>query len=61
MNELQIEELANAALDKAVLHIQGTLGVSSGDNAAIFFSDDEVMGQLVDYIKCELRQKENGG
>lgn len=52
----QIDKLAQEALNAAALLIQKRLGVPAGDYAALFFSGDETLANLKDYIAGELAQ-----
>jgi hypothetical protein len=54
MTNEQINELANEALNAAAALIQKRLGVTDGGHAAIFFSDDVALNNLVDYIASEI-------
>ena len=56
MNIEQINDLADAALDGAVRHIQDALGVDFGDLAGIVFADNRVRDLLADYIKAEIME-----
>lgn len=56
MNQPEIDNLAENALNAACLVIQDALGVTSGDLAGHFFSDGEVKDKLMDYIRSELSQ-----
>jgi len=47
------QELASLALDAACKVIQDHLGVTDGGLAGRFFSDDEVLDSLVEYIAAE--------
>lgn len=56
-----IEDLADDALNAAVLLIQQRLGVESGDLAGLFFSgmaEHDVKEWFSRYIKAELRSME---
>ena len=57
-----IEDLAEEALNVAVLHIQDKLGVETGDLAGLFFSgwaERDIKEWLRRYIKAELVQHES--
>ena len=54
MNQPEIDNLAENALNAACLVIQDALGVTSGDLAGQFFSDGEVKDKFMDYIRSEL-------
>lgn len=56
MNTEEINDLADAALDVAVRHIQDALGVDFGDLAGIVFADNRVRDLLADYIKAEIME-----
>lgn len=58
MTAIEIDDLAEDALNAACLVIQDALKVASGDLAGIFFSDGEVKSQLIKYIQSELNQKQ---
>ena len=49
---LNIDQLAEDALNMAVGHIQDALGVLEGDHASIFFSDDVARNNLIGYINA---------
>ena len=49
---LNIDQLAEDALNIAVKHIQDALGVLEGDHAAIFFSDDVARNNFINYINA---------
>ena len=59
LTERDIDDLAEDALNAACLVIQEKLGVTTGDLASVFFSDDIVRDQLINYINSELSAKEN--
>lgn len=58
MNNEQIKELAEEALNKAVLLIQERMGIQTGDLAGVFFSGEDP-AQFEAYIRNELSFKEN--
>lgn len=60
MKDHSIRKLAEEALNVACLHMQKELGVTHGDYASIFFSDNRVEDQFVKYIKRELINIEDG-
>ncbi|ANN80843.1 hypothetical protein [Bordetella flabilis] len=51
---IDIDALAEDALNAACLLIQQRLGVKDGDLAGVFFSDDTTRNELRTYIKQEL-------
>jgi hypothetical protein len=59
MTEQQIEDLADEALNAAVLLIQNRLGMKDGDFAGMFFDgtiEHDVAGVLRDFIRCGISQ-----
>ena len=54
MTALQIDDLAEEALNSACLAIQTRLGVDDGGFASMFFSDNEVKSKFIEYIKAEI-------
>ena len=53
-------ELAYEALNEAVLHIQNSLGVTTGDLAGLFFAgaaERDICAIFKSYIEAELRNK----
>ena len=59
MNDNQIDDLAEEALNSACLTIQNAMNIKHGDFASIFFSDNEVKDKLIEYIKSEIKNKVN--
>ncbi len=57
MNDEQIKELAEEALNKAVLLIQERMGIQTGDVAGVFFSGEDP-ARFEAYIRTELSMKE---
>ena len=57
MNNQQIEQLADEALDLAVRHIQDALGVETGDLAGMVFANEIVRDLLAHYIDQELKAR----
>jgi len=57
MNNQQIEQLADEALDLAVGHIQDALGVETGDLAGMVFANEIVRDLLAHYIDQELKAR----
>ena len=57
------DRLAEDALNVAVKHIQDNLGITTGDHAGMFFSDDAknnaVLNTLKEYIMSELRSRQH--
>lgn len=53
------EDLAIEALDEACAYIQRKLGITTGDFASHFFSDDVVVGIFKEYIDEEVYLKIN--
>lgn len=57
------DSLAEDALNAAVKHIQDSLGVTTGDHAGMFFSDDAnkdaIVNILKEYIMSELRARQH--
>ena len=60
-DQTSADNLAEDALNVAVKHIQDSLGVTTGDHAGMFFSDDAkkdaVLNTLKEYIMSELRAR----
>lgn len=59
MTQQEINNLAEDALNLSVWHIQNKLNITSGDFAALFFSDDLVQKILSDYIRAEISEGVN--
>lgn len=57
MNNEQIKELAEEALNKAIHLIQERMGVQTGDVAGVFFSGEDP-ARFEAYIKTELSMKD---
>ncbi|ACT51262.1 hypothetical protein [Methylovorus glucosotrophus] len=57
MTDIQIDDLAEEALNIACLTIQNTLKVNDGGYAGMFFSDNEVKEKFIQYIKDEINNK----
>jgi hypothetical protein len=60
MNEDNIRDLADQALNEACRHIQEVIGVPTGDLAGMFFSGDNkdlIEEILREYISLELQTK----
>lgn len=57
MNDEQMADLADAAANAAIRHVQDALGVTSGDFAGLYFSNDDTWNTLqtilFDYIKAQ--------
>ena len=58
MNFVNVDVLAEDALNLCVKHIQTTLGVETGDLASRAFSDNKVLEALIAYINQELSEAE---
>lgn len=59
MTNEQMHELADAAANEAVRHIQDALGVTNGHFAGLYFSGDRwdvITAILQDYIRAEVSQ-----
>ena len=60
MTDEQMANLADAAANEAVRHIQDALGVATGDFAGLYFSGDDTWNTLqtilFDYIRAEVNQ-----
>jgi len=56
VNDDEVDELAEEALNAACLVVQRALGVKSGDLASHVFSDNAVKSYLKGYIRSELRE-----
>jgi len=56
-SEDDIDDIAEKAVNALALSIQNDLGVTDGDLASIYFSDDEVKDWVKTYIKAELKAK----
>lgn len=57
MTNEQIKDLADAAANEAVRHVQDALGVPTGDFAALYFSGDRwdaLIEILSDYVRAEV-------
>lgn len=57
----EINDIADHAFNKAILHIQNHLGQTDGGVAGIYFSGDKehlIMQILKDYISTEIMFKE---
>lgn len=59
MNEKQIDDLAEEALNIACLTIQNAMNVKTGDLAGMFFSDNEVKQKFIEYIQSEINNKKD--
>ena len=57
MTDIQIDDLAEEALNIACLTIQNTLKINDGGYAGMFFSDNEVKEKFIQYIKDEINNK----
>lgn len=60
LNQAEVDDLAEAALNAACLVIQEKLGVTDGGYASIYFSDDEVREEFKDYIQSEINNLDQG-
>lgn len=59
--QVEVEELADEALNEAVRYIQDRIGVDTGDFAAQFFTgefEDVIKRVLIKYIEQEMKQQE---
>jgi hypothetical protein len=60
MTDEQMADLADAAANEAVRHIQDALGVKTGDFAGLYFSNGDAWNALqtilFDYIRAEVDQ-----
>jgi hypothetical protein len=60
MTDEQMANLADAAANEAVRHIQDALGVTTGHFAGLYFSNDDTWNTLqtilFDYIRAEVNQ-----
>lgn len=59
MNNNEIDDLAEEALNIACLTIQNSLNINDGGYASIVFSDNEVKEKFIEYIKGEIQNKVN--
>lgn len=55
--EDEIDSLAEDALNAMCKTVQDWLGITNGDNAAAYFSDDRFKGLIKDYIRDEISYK----
>ena len=57
MNDEQMADLADAAANAAIKHVQDALGVATGDFAGLYFSGDDAWTDMTtiifDYIKAQ--------
>jgi hypothetical protein len=59
MSELEIDDLAEEALNAACLTIQKSIGQTDGGPASIFFSNEVVKRRLKGYVRFELEIAKN--
>lgn len=63
MTDEQMADLADAAANAAIKHVQDAIGVTDGGFAGLYFSNDDSWNTLqtiiFDYINAEIKQNEH--